>query len=549
MSDFHPLVSIVIPVYNGANYMREAIDSALAQTYDNCEILVVNDGSRDDGETERIALSYGDEIRYFAKENGGVATALNLAIREMRGEYFSWLSHDDVYFPYKVERQIAFMDALELYDAVLYSDYAYIDASSRLRGEERLPGVLPDCFFQYLYLNPGMHGCTLLIPRSAFDEVGGFPEHLKTTQDYDLWLRMCRKRPFVHQAEILVQGRQHETQGSRVMPEHGPEIQAFFKDYLPELLETASTGKTPEEAKRQRLSLIPLLFAKGHGDIVKKFYAADAWGEEGQSVLALLADLSREERAQGIKPFIKRVLRPAWRLLPETAQRRIRRVKDIFTVRNQAVKAHEENTSVRRVDFTRCYLENGFGATESLSGGGSSLFQTRILRRELPGFFHRLGVRSILDIPCGDFHWMRHLDLGDIQYTGGDIVEALAERNQKLYGNERRSFMRLDAINGPLPRADVIFCRDCLVHLPFADCLAALRAFKASGATWLLTTTFCHREENKELIGTTWRVVNLCKPPFNFPEPEALLNEKCAESGGLFADKCLGLWKLTNLPV
>ena len=73
MSDFHPLVSIVIPVYNGANYMREAIDSALAQTYDNCEILVVNDGSRDDGETERIALSYGDEIRYFAKENGGVA--------------------------------------------------------------------------------------------------------------------------------------------------------------------------------------------------------------------------------------------------------------------------------------------------------------------------------------------------------------------------------------------------------------------------------------------------------------------------------------------
>ena len=91
----NPLVSIVIPVYNGSNFMREAIDSALAQTYPNIEILVVNDGSTDN--TREIALSYGDKIRYFEKENGGVATALNLAIHEMKGEYFSWLSHDDWY--------------------------------------------------------------------------------------------------------------------------------------------------------------------------------------------------------------------------------------------------------------------------------------------------------------------------------------------------------------------------------------------------------------------------------------------------------------------
>src|SRR5690554_1481040 len=70
-------VSIVIPVYNGANYLHEAINCALAQTYLNVEVVVVNDGSSDDGETERIALSYGDRIRYFTKENGGVATALN----------------------------------------------------------------------------------------------------------------------------------------------------------------------------------------------------------------------------------------------------------------------------------------------------------------------------------------------------------------------------------------------------------------------------------------------------------------------------------------
>ena len=92
-----PKVTIVIPVYKGKKYMRKAIDSAIAQTYENLEILVINDGSPDDGATDTIAKSYGDKIRYIYKENGGVSTVLNLALKEMKGEYFSWLSHDDVY--------------------------------------------------------------------------------------------------------------------------------------------------------------------------------------------------------------------------------------------------------------------------------------------------------------------------------------------------------------------------------------------------------------------------------------------------------------------
>ena len=99
-----PLVSIVIPVYNGANYLRQAIESALGQTWENCEILVVNDGSDDGGDTEQAALEFKDRIRYFRKENGGVASALNYGIQRMQGEYFSWLSHDDWYYPDKIER-------------------------------------------------------------------------------------------------------------------------------------------------------------------------------------------------------------------------------------------------------------------------------------------------------------------------------------------------------------------------------------------------------------------------------------------------------------
>ena len=131
-----PKVSIVIPAYNASNYLAEAIDSALAQTYPNTEIIVVNDGSRDDGATERIALSYGDKIRYFHKENGGSSSALNTGIANMTGEWFSWLSHDDLYVPHKVETQIRYLNGLdvseeELYRQVLFSASDLIDGEGR----------------------------------------------------------------------------------------------------------------------------------------------------------------------------------------------------------------------------------------------------------------------------------------------------------------------------------------------------------------------------------------------------------------------------------
>ena len=120
--NFHPLVSIVIPVYNGSNYMREAIDSALNQSYDNIEVIVVNDGSTDNGATEAIALEYGDRIRYIAKENGGVATALNEGIKAMKGDYFSWLSHDDWISSEKIKNLINSLGDFNK-DTVVLSNY------------------------------------------------------------------------------------------------------------------------------------------------------------------------------------------------------------------------------------------------------------------------------------------------------------------------------------------------------------------------------------------------------------------------------------------
>ena len=119
---FDPKVSIIIPVYNGSNYLREAIDSALAQTYKNIEVIVVNDGSDDGGKTESIAKSYRNKIRYIYKKNAGVSTALNAGILAAEGEYISWLSHDDVYIPNKLEVQINYLRN-ENNPVILYSDY------------------------------------------------------------------------------------------------------------------------------------------------------------------------------------------------------------------------------------------------------------------------------------------------------------------------------------------------------------------------------------------------------------------------------------------
>ena len=133
---YQPKISIVIPAYNASNYLAEAIDSALAQTYPNVEIIVVNDGSKDDGATERIALSYGDKIRYFSKENGGSSSALNTGIANMTGEWFSSHSHDDLYLPEKLEKQVAHMNTLGLDGAALprhifFSDYDLIDGAGK----------------------------------------------------------------------------------------------------------------------------------------------------------------------------------------------------------------------------------------------------------------------------------------------------------------------------------------------------------------------------------------------------------------------------------
>jgi len=211
----NPKVTIVIPVYNGENFLKEAIDSALAQTYSNLEILVVNDGSKD--ETENICLSYGDKIRYIGQENKGVSSALNMAIKNMKGEYFSWLSHDDIYYPNKIETQINFINKQKKKNIILYCDYACINADGK---DYSKPFILNHQELtkkpEYSLLRGAINGITLLIPRKAFDDCGFFNLNLRCTQDYDMWLRMMKKDyKFVHMNVIITKTRIHSLQDTQ----------------------------------------------------------------------------------------------------------------------------------------------------------------------------------------------------------------------------------------------------------------------------------------------------------------------------------------------
>ncbi len=239
-----PTVSIVIPVYNGSDYLREAVDSALAQTYGNVEVLVVNDGSDDGGRTEEIARYYGARIRYFHKENGGVGSALNLGIREMRGEYFSWLSHDDVYYPGKIEAQVRALPG-EPVQVVLYGDYDLIDGFSNRIGTTRISPVPPGRFRHALMTDYPINGCTALVPKRMFESVGMFAEGLPTTQDYAMWFRMARHFEFVHIPEILLMSRIHPGQGSLRLSDLD-EKNRFYIGCLNELREEWDSSVTGE---------------------------------------------------------------------------------------------------------------------------------------------------------------------------------------------------------------------------------------------------------------------------------------------------------------
>ncbi len=194
--------------------------------------------------------------------------------------------------------------------------------------------------------------------------------------------------------------------------------------------------------------------------------------------------------------------------------------------------------------FTTIYTKNEWGDVESVSGPGSNLEQSLGVREALPALLNEFGVRSILDVPCGDFWWMKEVELDVEHYVGADVVKELVDSNVAKYGNDQRKFVSLDITRDNLPQVDLVLCRDLLVHFTYRDIFNALKNLKKSNSEFFLTTTFIGIDDNEDILTGEWRAINLQKPPFNFPAPLKLIDDYDINPK---ARKSLGLWRISDI--
>jgi len=197
--------------------------------------------------------------------------------------------------------------------------------------------------------------------------------------------------------------------------------------------------------------------------------------------------------------------------------------------------------------FAPFYAENRWGDAQSRSGPGSNLTRTAKLRDELPKLLQEIGARTLLDAPCGDFNWMKDTKLDLVLYFGVDVIPDLIARNRKLYGDVRTQFVLLDLTRDWLPDADVILCRDCFIHFSYRHIALAIKNFKRTRSTYLLTNTYADWRQNENIRTGDFRYVNLLLPPFNFPPPLRQIDEKFPDEQAEFFGKKLALWRLADL--
>jgi len=205
----------------------------------------------------------------------------------------------------------------------------------------------------------------------------------------------------------------------------------------------------------------------------------------------------------------------------------------------------------RKKAFDYIYANKHWAKEEGLphSGPGSTLQATTTLRAFLPVILETISAKSMLDAGCGDFTWMQETVIDVEKYIGIDIVENLIQTNKRNYENGKYTFLCKDVTKDPLPKVDVILCRDCLAHLSLEDITETIKNFKKSGSKYLLTSTFPKVTINYEIESGGFRGVNLRAYPFHFPVPIMLFKEISAEANMLKWGKWIALWKLEDITI
>jgi hypothetical protein len=205
------------------------------------------------------------------------------------------------------------------------------------------------------------------------------------------------------------------------------------------------------------------------------------------------------------------------RSLPLSLRTRLRELRHSLT---------DKRTVERSTVFTDIHDRNEWQSAGTISGPGSELAETADVRALLPVLIERLRITSLLDAPCGDFHWMSQVNLDSCRYIGAEVVPHLVIHTNEKFASERRSFILADLTHDDLPKVDLVLCRDCLIHLSFGDAKAVLANIRRSGSRYLLTTTDPSVTENRPIKTGQYHAINLQLPPFSFGKPLELHRDR-----------------------
>jgi glycosyltransferase involved in cell wall biosynthesis len=210
-----PDVSVIIPSYNSAKYLAEAVDSVLSQTFRDFEVLVIDDGSTDN--TEKIAANYAAPVRYIRQENSGVAVARNHGVNESRGRYVAFLDADDTWRQDKLEVQVKALSENPGYRAC-YTAFTVV--SPNLTPLNVVRSWRRGTALEDLLTRGNVIGsiCSVICERSLFETTGGFDPSLSQCADWDMWVRMSPLTDFLYIDAPLVTYRQHASNMSRNAP-------------------------------------------------------------------------------------------------------------------------------------------------------------------------------------------------------------------------------------------------------------------------------------------------------------------------------------------
>jgi len=234
-------ISIVIPVYNTEKYVAECIESCLNQTYKDYEIIIIDDGSTD--KSVDIISEYHknnkNKITLIHKENGGTASALNTGFERMKGEWFKWVSADDVLYPTALETMMDLIEKIpDNTQYIYYTDFVEIDQNSKVikirREPDRTIHTSDENSVELMYHSYG-NGSTSMIHRSLFHTVGKFREGLRQAEDLEFWMRACIKFKYqmYHLNLITLSYRRHSESltSATIIPEYLELVESFRSEY------------------------------------------------------------------------------------------------------------------------------------------------------------------------------------------------------------------------------------------------------------------------------------------------------------------------------